>query len=593
MLDTAGIASCGESLIDRVRVLIAARDKRDADAKAHSALIAEIYGKLETLRAACDEEFNTGGGARELAADAEATIGRLRDDLAKALSSVRVAHDLLDQAQIRGGELSERVAWLVDERHDTNERAQKMAEQNAELMEEAIETSKALRGERTEDHPLHLVMEALRLRRNWQAVTEQNQDAREQIDRAKSELYAALRNPEELHSMPSLWDLAAMAGTRVRAAGGAAAELERIRARLAQVLTGEDRKNATAEALANFAASIVAEHEELADAVKEQADELLGMQELAPPLELLGRITSQAHRWRIRLANVQLRLEAAEAPSPLDGMDLESTEGLRYEAAMVDALAANRDRWIEERDRALERTHEVTAALDGVGAPPGTLTERVHAMERCIRNGAAALEAASKENADAHNVLDKLGVERLDAGRYRDLGERVRTLGDSYEAARKERDELAEEMTKGADPVQVAEALDGLEQSTPRDRFRKLQEAAVAKGEDAERDEELLRRAVWIGLQRFEGVKLREAIAGDVTEAIVEVWYDGRERPREGKHWGGHEAPVMGDGVGQLFGATWHEQTRSDQFLQMVADRAAERIADRLVPDDDTDTDTE
>lgn len=84
--------------------------------------------------------------------------------------------------------------------------------------------------------------------------------------------------------------------------------------------------------------TLTRERNQLADEVREQADDLLGLQELAPPVELLSRICKQAHEWRIRLANVQLRLDVAEIA------DDPTADVWRRESSRVDALTAARDR---------------------------------------------------------------------------------------------------------------------------------------------------------------------------------------------------------------------------------------------------------
>lgn len=147
------------------------------------------------------------------------------------------------------------------------------------------------------------------------------------------------------------------------------------------------------------------ERQELEDAIREQADDLLGLQELAPAPELLSRITKQAHEWRTMLANAEIRLDAAGAPETPEGTPIY----LRV-ASRVDALAKRCEemltelRWIENMAMTVWQS-----AIDSTSETPQAARELREKMVYEIRDHARAGIAAADD-----------GSRRL-AGRLEDI----------------------------------------------------------------------------------------------------------------------------------------------------------------------------
>lgn len=151
------------------------------------------------------------------------------------------------------------------------------------------------------------------------------------------------------------------------------------------------------------------ERQELEDAIKEQADDLLGLQELAPAPELLSRITKQAHEWRTMLANAEIRLDAAGAPETPEGTPIY----LRV-ASRVDALAKRCEemltelRWIENAAMTVWQT-----AIDTVSADPEAVRRQLtYEIRDHARAGIAAADDGSRRLAgrleDVDLVIDDL-----------------------------------------------------------------------------------------------------------------------------------------------------------------------------------------
>jgi hypothetical protein len=136
------------------------------------------------------------------------------------------------------------------------------------------------------------------------------------------------------------------------------------------------------------------EREALACQVGDIADDLLGMQELTSPDELLSRISKQAHEWRIRLANVQLRLDAAAVP------DDPTAVTWRRESSRVDDLARDLDEHKAEvarvRDLASERREALEYAADQTA-------ERIAAW---LDEWDPSLADAIALHADMHTIRD-------------------------------------------------------------------------------------------------------------------------------------------------------------------------------------------
>lgn len=183
-------------------------------------------------------------------------------------------------------------------------------------------------------------------------------------------------------------------------------------AELVAAMVGEIRANDLKE-IDKYDALATAQNErqELEEAIKEQADDLLGLQELAPAPELLSRITKQAHEWRIMLANAQIRLDAAGAPETPDG----TAPHIRV-SSRVDALAKRCEemltelRWIENTAMTVWQTAIDTVATD----PEAVRRQLTYEIRDHARAGIAAADDGSRHLAgrleDVDLVIDDLEI---------------------------------------------------------------------------------------------------------------------------------------------------------------------------------------
>lgn len=168
------------------------------------------------------------------------------------------------------------------------------------------------------------------------------------------------------------------------------------------------------------------ERQELEEAIKEQADDLLGLQELAPAAELLSRITKQAHEWRTQIGNIQLRLDAAGAGDAKEGVEWHSRD-----ASRVDALAKRCEemltelRWIENMAMTVWQS-----AIDSASRTPQEARELREKMVCEIRDHArAGIAAADDGSRRLAGRLEDIDLVISDLEMLEDGKENGRTIG--------------------------------------------------------------------------------------------------------------------------------------------------------------------